>query len=64
MANQTVTNKASDTATVTNKTFSASGLLVGDADMLVSDAQGTVATPYGITNKVVHIGSVTNKTQS
>ena len=57
-------NKSIHTGSMTNKTYTQEGLLVGDANMLVGDAVGTVGLPYAITNKTLNTASMTNKTLS
>lgn len=61
----TVTNKALNTGSMTNKAISAQDyLLVGDATMLVGDATMFVGETFAIHNKTINTASMTNKTIS
>jgi hypothetical protein len=59
----TVTNKALNTATLTNKEImvESSGTTWDEANFTWDAAQGTWASPISITNKSINIGSLTNK---
>ena len=59
-----MTNKTQHLSSITNKEIGASSLLVQDANFLVSEAEGFVGSPYGISNKAQHLSSLTNKSSS
>jgi len=60
----TVTNKAVNTGSVTNKEFSQKSAQWVDQNYDWASAEGTWDAPYGITNKAVNTASVTNKALS
>ena len=60
-----VTNKALNTANVTNKEFKQTDITFGDTDPATfAEHTGPFGAPYALTNKPLNTASVTNKALS
>lgn len=57
----TVSNKAVNTGSVTNKDVVSTNTTFADADFTFAEGAGTFGNPYKLTNKAANSGSPSNK---
>jgi len=61
---ETLTNKALNTATITNPEFSSASLTWDEAEFTWDEAAGTWDNPYNLANQAVNDTTITNKALS